>query len=244
MAATAISDTLAEVRDFLLEKRARFWSDPELRAIYGHGVSDLWGAILDVHGEHYMTIAPAQGGTDNGPVLRASAMQIDNVPDNCFRVLLIEPRDTSSDGTARQILFTPKKFNHPDFVVARTQSARDAGSTREIYYHVSGVGAPISAPTILTAPMVASDVLLRIAYCPTITLGDENPIPGESDNALKAWVIAYALAKEGPQGSRVPDPSWLGIYSTEKQLILTRLTPRQEQESEVVEDFYQGYQGN
>lgn len=238
MAATAITDTLAEVRDFLVEKSARFWSDAELKAIYRLGVNDLWGAILDVHGDHYFI------NNDRDVVLRANDTKLSGVPDNCFRVLLIEPRDITTDGTGRQVLFTPRRFNHPDFAGARTLAAQDVGMAREVFYQMSGVGAPIAAPTILTAPKLSGDLALRFVYCPTIDVVDKNPIPGQSDNALKAWTLAYALGKEGAQGQRTPDPGWLGIYATEKQLILTRLTPRQEQEPETVDDLFQGWSQN
>lgn len=235
MAATEISDALAEVRDFLVEKSARFWSDTELKAVYRLGVNDLWGAILDVHGDHYMVV------DETHVSLKANDTKLTGVPVECFRVLLIEPRDITATGNARQVLFTPKKYNHPDFVGARTLTAQDIGMASEIFYQMSGVGAPIDAPTILTAPKLSTDLALRFVYCPTIDVVDKNPIPGQSDNALKAWTIAYALGKEGAQGQRTPDPGWLGIYATEKQLILTRLTPRQEQEPDTVDDLFGGW---
>lgn len=235
MAATPIATTITDVRAFLQEKKARFWADDELKAIYTLGVSDLWGAILDLHGEHYMKV------DGDHVVLKANTDQLYGIPPDCFRVLLIEPRDISANGTGRQVLFTPRKYNHADFIAARTRSAGDPTSLGEVFYHVTGVGAPIDPPTILIAPRLSSDLNLRLAYCPTIDVVDQNPIPGQSDNALKAWTIAYALGKEGPQGARIPDAGWLSIYATEKQSILVRLTPRQEQEPEVVEDFFSGY---
>lgn len=235
MPATAIATTIAQVREFLLERTARFWSDAELNGIYALGVNDLWGAILDVHGDHYMVV-------DSSHVkLTTSGTQLVGVPEDCFRVLLIEPRDTTSSGSMRAVQFVPRKYNHPDFIAARTRAAIDPSSIAVIYYHVSGVGAPIAAPTILIAPSVTAELLLRFVYCPTITLGELNPIPGQSDNALKAWTLAYALGKETPQGSRAPDMAWLAVYATEKQLILTRLTPRQEQEPETIDDFFAGF---
>lgn len=234
MGATAVSTTISQVRDFLLEKNARFWSDAELIAIYNLGVNDLWGGILDLHGDHYMVVDSTR------VVLKSGATQLSGVPDDCFRVLLIEPRDTTASGTGRGIRFTPRKFNHADFIAARTRSTIDPSSAAEIFYHVSGVGAPIAAPTILVAPTLSADLLLRFEYCPTLSVTDQNPIPGQSDNALKAWTIAYALPKQTLGGSQAPDSGWLAVYATEKQAILSRLTPRQEQEPEVVEDFFTG----
>lgn len=239
MAATEITTAIADVRDFLVEKTAKFWTDAELRAIYRLGVNDLWGAILDVHGDHYLVVDEGQSGP--GVVLKTNATSLSGVPAACFRVLLIEPRDTTATGSGRAVLFTPRKYNHPDFIAARTQTAQDVGMATEIYYQLSGVGAPIDAPTVLTAPKITADLALRFVYCPTIDVVDKNPIPGQSDNALKAWTIAYALGKEGAQGQRTPDPGWLGIYATEKQLILTRLTPRQEQEPDTVDDLFGGW---
>src|SRR6267142_7016654 len=119
MAATLVSQTLKEVRSQLVEPRPRFWSDEELFAIYKLGVQDLWGAILDVHGDHYSIVDGANVS------LKASATQLSGVPDDCFRVLLIEPRDVTSTGAGRSIMFTPRKYNHPDFMGARTLAATD-----------------------------------------------------------------------------------------------------------------------
>lgn len=242
MAATPISTILTGVRNQLVEPVARFWSDAELKEIMRLGAIDLWGAILDLHQDHYFKVAA--GGPDD-PVLRANDTQISNVPEDCFRVLLIEPKNTSSSVTGYQIIFTPKKYKDSDFAVARALSAMDPSSVygREIFYDIVGVGSPLAPPQILTAPLISSDLHLRIVYNPTLAWDatGTNPVPGESDNALKAWTIAFALAKEGPQGQRVPDPGWLGVYATEKQTILTRLTPREEQEPEVVEDMFQGF---
>jgi hypothetical protein len=86
-------------------------------------------------------------------------------------------------------------------------------------------------------------VKLRLAYYPVLDQTNPyNPIPGGSDNGLKAWVIAYAMAKEGAQGSRTPDAGWLAVYSTEKQTLLTRSTPRQDQEADVVDGLFDNYQ--
>lgn len=207
-----------------------FWSDTELTDLATLGIHDLWGAILDVHGEHYLTI------DETNVSLAANATSLTGVPTDCFRVYLIEPRDTTSSGSTKGVNFVPRKFNSDQFKAARTRTAVDPSTGQIVYYSVSNVGAPIAAPTILTAPKLSSVVLLRFAYNPVLTVGTSNPIPGESDNALKAWIIAYARAKE--REDRLPDSGWLAVYSTEKQSILVRLTPRQEQEPDVVEDFF------
>lgn len=231
--ATTKAALLVQVRAQLVEVTARFWSDAELLSIMQLGINDMWGGILDVHGDHFIKV------DESNCSLRANATKISGVPEDCFRVQLIEPRNISIDGTGRSVIFTPKKFKSAEFTGARTMSAQDPSTGQEVFYQLTGPGAPVMAPQILTAPKLSSDLLLRIAYNPTLEVGDVNPIPGESDHALKAWTIAHAMAKEGEGEARIPNPGWLSIYATEKQLILTRLTPRQEQEPEVVEDFMQ-----
>jgi hypothetical protein len=243
MAATLISDIIVQARRQLMETTARFWSDAELTDIFWLGATDLWGAYLDIHQDHYFVVVESEDA--DGVRLEAESSQLTNVPADCFRVMLIEPLRTNLDpfgGLACS--FVPRKYNHPDFVAARswanTESALTAGV---IYYDLTGPGAPIAAPVVRIAPQISTTVKLRFAYYPVLdTSVDYNPIPGGSDNALKAWVIAYANAKEGPQGSRIPDAGWLAVYSTEKQTLLTRSTPRQEQEADVADGLFDNYQ--
>lgn len=242
MAATPITSIITQARRQLVELTARFWTDDELKDILKLGVMDLWGAILDLHQDHYFNVVETEGA--DGVRLDAGASQLTNVPDDCFRVMLIEPLRTNLDpfgGLA--CAFVPRKYNHPDFISARSwandESALTAGV---IYYDVTGPGAPVAAPVIRIAPRISTTVKLRLAYYPMLDVNDTNPVPGGSDNALKAWTIAYANAKEGPQGSRIPDAGWLSVYATEKQTILTRMTPRQEQEADVVDGLFDNYQ--
>jgi hypothetical protein len=236
MAATTIASLVTQVRGQLVEPTPNFWSDDELVAIMNLGAQDLWANILDLHQDHYIKI------DESHAVLRAGETEISGVPEDCFRIQLIEPRDTSVDTAGHATLFLPKKYNHPDFIMARTRTAQDQDGQRTVFFQVSGVGPPIEAPHILTAPKLTADLLLRICYNPALPLftsGDGNPVPGMSDNALKAWTIAYARAKESED--RIPDAGWLTVYGAEKQSILVRLTPRQEQEPDVVEDVFQGF---
>jgi hypothetical protein len=240
MAATTVANILTQVRAQLVEPVARFWSDPELASILDNGKTDLWGAILDLHQDHYFKVA-----TDPGLVLRANQMEISGVPQDCFRVQLIEPADTTITSSTRAISFVPKKYKEADFAVARTQAPFAAFSSpaRQVYYQLTGVGSPIGPPKILTAPTFTTDIPVRLVYnpsLPTITKDSDNLyVPGGADNALKAWTIAYARAKEND--TREPDPGWLGVYATEKQNLLVRLTPREEQEPDVVEDLFLGW---
>ena len=241
MAATPISAIVTAVRNQLIEPTARFWQDAELQEIMRLGAIDLWGAILDLHQDHYFKV----NATD--VVLKSGLSEVSGVPDDCFRILLIEPRTTTANSTGNRIIFVPRKYKDTDFAVARTLDAQDPSTMggRTIYYDITGVGSPVEAPHIQTAPIISSDLPLRLVYNPTLAwdASGVNPVPGASDNALKAWTVAFAMAKEGPQGGRIPDPGWLKVYATEKQTILTRLTPREEQEPEVVEDLFQGFGG-
>lgn len=237
---TTIKSIVTQVRAHLVEPVPRFWSDQELVDIMQKGAVDLWGAILDLHQDHYFRLT----SPTNPPVLKANATEISNIPDNCFRIQLIEPLDTQVTTAGHQIMFVPRKYNHPDFIIARTFSPQDPSSTpaRQIYYQITGLGPPIEAPHVITAPVLSQDLNLRIAYNPSLpilTLDAVNPVPGDTDNALKAWTIAFARAKESE--GKQPDAGWLSIYATDKQTTLTRLTPREEQEPEVVEDLFQGY---
>lgn len=234
MAATEVTDILRQARVELKDLRARqYWSDAELLDIFKHGKVDLWGAIIDVYEEHYFIV------DETNVKLVASTNKIAGVPADCFRVTLIEPRDTSSS-TGSQITFRPRDYNHPLFQAARALGSSSLTSDPvEVYYHVTGVGSPVEAPSILTAPQLSSDLELRLAYIPTIPDADYNNVPGGSDHALKAWTVAFAMAKE--REDKTPHPGWLAVYQTEKQNILTRIMPRQEQESQHAEGVFEFY---
>lgn len=247
MAGTPVSYILGQVRAQLVEIAARYWSDQELIDIMNLGMVDMWGAILDLHQDHFFKINGDSQGVGGDVWLRANDTQISGIPPDCFRIQLIEPRDTSLLGRGHACIFTPRSYKHPDFCIARTLDAQDPDSlpSRQIFYTIVGEGAPASPPQIFCAPKVSSDLAIRLVYSPSLSVksaGDMNPIPGGSDNALKAWTLSYAMAKEvDAAGNRVPNPGWLAIYAQEKQNILVRLTPREEQEPEVVEDMFQGY---
>ena len=72
-----------------------------------------------------------------------------------------------------------------------------------------------------------------------MTSASNNPIPGESDNAVVAWTVAYARAKE--REDRSPDPNWLAVYATEKQHLLQSLGLRQLQEPEFADAMFMSY---
>lgn len=211
-----------------------FWTEQELFDILVLGMKDLWKAITDLHQGHFTTI------DITNVYLAANATSLTDVPADCFRILMIEPRDLTNTGSSRWVYFKPKQFHSLTFQSARAQTVTDPTQTSTIYYDILNAGSPVAAPSIVIAPSVSSDLLLRLVYThtlPTLVETDNNPIPGESDNALVSWGVAWARAKE--REDRSPDPAWFATYSTEKQALLTVLTPRQEQEEEIVEGLFE-----
>ena len=234
--ATLLSAIETQARRHLNEATARFWMSAELIDIINLGIKDLWGAIIDLNQEHFLTVDTLLVS------LAANATSLTGVPADVFRVHLIEPLDTTASGAHRWVKFTPKDYNSAAFINSRAQASQDPSNGLEIYYTLSQAGAPVAAPTVHVAPAVSTAISLRFVYVPilaAVAAGGSNPIPGESDNALVAWCVAYARAKE--REDRSPDPNWLAVYSTEKSNLTVRLTPRQTQEPEVVEDFMDSY---
>lgn len=234
--ATLVSALETQARRHLNEQTARFWSSAELVDIANNGMVDLWGSILDLYQEHYLTL------DITNIAIAADTEALTGVPTDMFRVHLIEPKITSSAGAYRNLQFIPRDYNSIDFRAARSMGSVSPDQENIIFYAVTGIGAPVSAPSILIAPTLSSAIAagnIRLAYNQSIAAkiaSDSNPIPGGSDNALIAWIVAYARAKE--REDRSPDANWLAVYATEKQNILTRLTPRQTQEPEVVESLF------
>lgn len=235
--ATLLSSLETQVRRHLIETTASFWSSAELVDIMNQCLRDLWRAGADLKGEHFFTV-------DNTNVsLAANTATITGVPADVHKVYLIEPRDLSSTGSNNGLIFKPLDYNHPHFQAARTLSDIDP-SDAVIYYAITGAGAPTgtSSTVIYVAPQVNTAVNLSFVYVPSLaakTTSDNNPIPGESDNAVIAWTVAYARAKE--RDDRSPDPNWLAIYATEKQNLLQSLGLRQLQEPQYVEAMFQDW---
>lgn len=234
--ATILSTIITNSRTTLNEPVAAFWTDAELLVYAIDGCKDLWRAILDLNQGHFQTI------DDTNVSLAASATTLTGVPADVFRVELIEPRDvTTANTTARELIFTPKKTNHADWSGARSLGTVDPTYT-EVYYSIRNAGSPIAAPAIDVVPKLSAAVNLRLIYTPTLaamTAASTNPIPGESDHALYAWIVAHARARE--REDRKPDPEWVKVYATDKAHLLTALTPRQIQEPEVAEAFFEAY---
>lgn len=213
-----------------------FWSSAELIDLMNLGIKDLWGALIDLHQEHFIT------DDITNVTAAASTQALANVPTDVFRVLLIEPVNTSSTGAYKGLIFVPRDWNSPDMIYGRQLGDVDPSQDQVIYYCVTNAGAPVGAPTIKMAPSFSAAVAagnIRFTYIPVLaakTSSDSNPIPGESDAALKAWTVAFALAKQREDNS--PDPNWIAVYGTEKQNILTRSTPRQTQEPDYAEALF------
>ena len=215
-----------------------FWDDDELLEYALNGTKDLWGAFVDLHQEHYLKIVE-----DGSVSMGANSTELSGVPPDTFRVYMIEPLDPTTNACA----FIPRPYNHQEFINARQQSVQtsfSAVSGINIFYNLQGVGAPISAPVVKVAPKVAQAVTVRFVYVPVLntqglTAQSVVPVPGEADNAIIAWVVAYMRAKE--REDRLPDPGWLQVYATEKQSLLTRSTPRQEQDAQYADGVHDSY---
>lgn len=232
--ATLLSALETKVRRHLDESTASFWSSDELVGHMNGGIKELWRAINDLHQEHFLTIDASNVS------LAASGTQLTGVPSDVFRVHLIEPRDLTSAGAYRHVIFEPRDLNSGDFRRARSFSAVDPSNAQVVFYAIINAGAPVAAPVIKTAPLLSATVPLTLYYVPTIsdlTAAGTNPIPGDSDEAIIAWTIAHARAKE--REDRSPDPEWLAMYATHKTNLLTALTPRQTQKEEVVEGMFE-----
>ena len=234
--ATTFTSLIAQARATLLEPAevsGGFWTDDELLALANKAVKDLWKGVIDLFQDHIVTIDITNMS------IAASTRTITGVPTDLARVLMIQPRTLGSSSSNPGLIFKPRTLTHPDFVQAnafRPTSPRDT----VIYYAVLNAGAPVAAPSIRIAPMVSSAVDLEVQYIPVIadkTIGQDNPIPGESDMAIIHYIIAFARAKE--REDRAPDPEHLSIYATEKRNMMTVLTPRSDQEPETVQGFWE-----
>jgi hypothetical protein len=239
--ATPLSTLETIVRDRLREPTASFWSSAQLISIINLGIKDLWRAVNDLKLKHFCTLDVTNVSQ------AASATTLTGVPADLSRVHLIEVRDLSDSSTSRNLVYRPKDYAHADFQSARALSAIDPSGGAVIWYDVIKPGAPVAAPTIQVAPKLSTAVNLSLMYVPvlgTLTAADDNPIPGESDNALVAWTVAFARADDpvDPSG-RVPDPAWLAIYATEKTNLIVSLDPRQTQEAQVVEALFEQWWG-
>ena len=233
--ATLLSALETQARRHLTESTASFWSSAELVDIMNHGIKDLWRDVVDLKAEHFLT-----NDTTNVS-MAANTATLTGVPADVHKVYLVAPLNAGVNETNEGVIFAPLDYNHKIFQGAMTQSAVDPQNTI-IYYSITGAGAPTgtSSTVIYVAPQITSAMDIRFVYVPSLaakTASDNNPIPGESDQAVIAWTVAYARAKEREDGS--PDPAWLQMYSTEKQHILQSLGLRQYHEPKFVDAMFE-----
>lgn len=233
--ATDIAELIDIIRNHLNEPEEDlvngFWTDDELAAHIDKGARDLWRAINDNFQNYFITIDATNVS------LAANSSTLTGVPSDVSIIRGLEVRDLAN---SRGVVFEHRDYMHPDMQRARGLSAQDPSYGLKIFYCITGAGSPIAAPTIHVAPQINAALNLRLVYVPTLTAidpDDSNPIPGESDNALVAWGVAYALAKQNED--QKPDAGWLSIYATEKKNLLTSLTPRQTEDEEVAEAFFE-----
>jgi len=234
--ATPIAFLVAQTRRYLSEETPKNWSDAELTDLANLAFKDLWRRLNDLYKNYFVT-------TDiTNVTLPQGATQLSGVPDDVFRVVAIEPRVVGESNPNLGLVFKPVDYNDPRFVEARACGTRQPNNT-VVFYTLMTAGAPVAAPIILTAPPLSSAVDVKLVYnqvLAPIAIDGDNPIPGESDSAVIAWVMAHARAKERADGA--PDPTWMGVYTTEKDKLIMELTPRQIQEPSVADDFFgEGY---
>lgn len=233
--ASLLSALITQARYTLDESTATFWSDAELLAYATDGIKDLWRGVLDLNQGHFVVV------DDTNVSLASGATSLTGVPSDVFRIESLEVRDLTSTNAIQDLSFEPRRINDADFQSARSLSAVDA-SGRVVYYVILNAGAPVGAPTILTAPPLNAAVDLRLVYTQSIgalTTASNNPIPGDSDHAVVSWIVAHALAKE--REDRRPHPDWIAMYASDKKNLLTALTPRQVQEPEVADALFEPY---
>ena len=232
--ASLVSDIETLVRFRLEESSPKFWSSAELVGIISAGIRDLWRDVVDLKQEHFITISTSV-------TLAANTATMSSVPTDVHKIVGITPSDVSSSSTNSGLIFAPADFTSDYFQNSLTRDDIDP-SNDIIYYAITAQGAPVGAPTIRVAPQVTSAVTLSFVYVPTvgtISAASTVPIPGEADNALVAWTVAYARANE--REDRSPDPNWLAVYSTEKTHLLNSLGVRQYQEPTYVPGMFEVY---
>lgn len=234
--ATTLQSLITDVRSLLIAPIAgdnadEFWTDAELLGHMNRGIKELWREINDLYQHHFLTVDKTNVS------MVAGSDQLSGVPADMAILRHLGPRDPTVYPYLR---FEKKDFDHRDFIAAETQSAFDPTQLRLVYFYISQAGAPVAAPEIHIAPLVSGTILLTLKYVPTLplyTANDNNPIPGESDQALISWTLAWARAKE--REDRQPDPNIIGTYAAERQKILTSLAPRQTQDEEVTEALFE-----
>lgn len=235
MASSKISDIEALARQRLVEPTPRYWTSQELTDIIIAGIRDLWRDIVDLKQEHFLTV------NQNDVYFPPNSDRLAGVPDDVHKVYLIEAKHMEENSANVGLQFMPLDYNHRNFQLARSRPAI-MPQNDTFYYSITAQGAPVGAPVIFCAPKTTQTLQIRFCYVPDLqpmTSGDFIPIPGEANNALVAWTVAYARAKE--TDDRSPDQNWLSIYATEKMHLLESLGLRQYQEPLMADALFQEY---
>lgn len=229
--ATTLQSIITDARVQLNEPVANFWQDSELLGYLNRGIKDLRRHINQTHQNYVFQI-------DATVSAAANATELSNVPSDMGKVLLLEPADLNE----HPLNVVRKRWQDSDFQSARHLEAQDPAQTRDLYYTVTGIGAPGgTAPTIRIAPALTAAVTFKLAYEPVpanLTTSDNVPLPGDCDQALIEWVCAYAIARE--RGDSEPDAKRMALYNGEVVKILVAVTPRDESEPEVAEGMFEG----
>jgi hypothetical protein len=239
MAATSIATLIRQVRISLRDELTQlvsgdpYWSDQEICDYMTDGMQILWRAIVDLYDHHFTVV------DEENMYIEANVGRVYGVPDTVHRVTTLEPRVVGPDNPNPSVVFTPADWNSNNFTVARAQRASSPRGM-QIFYTLMAEGAPVSAPVIRIAPRVTEGMLLSCTYVSTLvplTLGGYNPIPGQSDAALKAYAMAYCYAKTREDNK--PDPGWLAIFATERTDLMAKLDKRQDQQPDIVEGMFE-----
>lgn len=230
--ATLMSSIVLIARDRLNEPVPRFWSNAELLRYANRGVRDMHRQLGAAHQDYFhaidVTVVHPAGGTT-----------LTGVPTNVTVINGLEPADTTASGN--QVIYRRRDYNGDDFQSARARDAIDPGTAGIIFYAPTQAGGPVAAPVIYVAPKISAGLTLRLTYRPTVgaelVSTDPNPIPGESDNALVHWIVAYAKGRQTEK--QRPDADELEMYQAEVSKILASITPRDVSEPEVVEAMFE-----
>jgi hypothetical protein len=230
--ATLMSAVIVMARDRLNEPVPRFWSNAELLRYANRGIRDMHRQLGANHQDYFHAI--------NVEVVHpANGTQLTGVPTNVTVINGIEPADLTAAG--RHVVYVRRDYNGDDFQAARSRSAVDPSNAGVILYAPTQAGGPVAAPVIHVAPMISAAITLRLTYRPTVgaelVATDPNPIPGESDNALQHWIVAYAKGRQTDK--QRPDASELEMYQAEVSKILASITPRDVSAPEVVEAMFE-----
>lgn len=232
--ATTLSTLISRARDFLVATGDTYWSDAELLAHAQAAIEDLWKAVLAAGQKHIIT--------STASTLSANVLSTD-LPLDFGRMWGVE---VTNPTTNVNVIFTKKSYFSAEFQAARFADAVEPRHQTILYDLMNQGGPTDTTATLKTAPKVSSDMAITIWYTPTIsalTTASTNPIPGHSDNAVVAWIVAFARAKE--REDRAPDSEWVTIYSTEKtNLTNTVLEPRDAEAQEHVEGLFESYWQN